>query len=323
LPPNSFLPTAPLPAAASARDPAAAIRAAGRARKKRRGDLGTATLFLLPSLLGLTIFVVVPLAASLALSFTNWQVIGITRFVGVANYVRLVTADPTFWQVLRTTVFFSVEYLVLNVMLSLSMAVWIGGLSWGKRLFRLVFFLPTFTPLVGTALVWLLMLSPDGIVDSLFRAFGAPMPNLLTNPAMALQVVVFVSLWSHFGYNMLLFGAALEQVPQNYLEAASIDGARAWQRFWRIKLPLISPALFFGTVLTAITSLQTFDQVYALTRGGPGSATTTLGYAIYAQGFVAYRLGYASAIAWVLFAVIMALTALQLRLQRRWVNYDG
>ena len=107
-----------------------------------------------------------------------------------------------------------------------------------------------------------------------------------------------------------------------YLDAAAIDGAGAWHRFWKIKLPLISPSLFFGTVLTAITSLQTFDQVYALTRGGPGSATTTLGYAIYSQGFVTYRLGYASAIAWVLFAVIMLLTAFQLQLQRRWVHYD-
>jgi multiple sugar transport system permease protein len=121
---------------------------------------------------------------------------------------------------------------------------------------------------------------------------------------------------------MLLFGAALETIPTTYLDAAAIDGASAWHRFWKIKLPLISPSLFFGTVLTAITSMQTFDQVYALTRGGPGSATTTLGYAIYSAGFVTYRLGYASAIAWVLFAVIMVLTAIQLRLQRRWVHYD-
>jgi multiple sugar transport system permease protein len=303
--------------------PAAAARAKSRARRRRRGDLGVATLFLLPSLLGLTIFVVFPLLASLALSFTNWQVIGSTRFVGVANYVRLATTDPVFWTVLRTTILFTAEYLALNIFVSLAMAVWIGSLSWGKRLFRLIFFLPTFTPLVGISLVWLLMLSPDGIFDWFFGALGLPMPNLLTTPGLALQAVVLVSLWSHFGYNMLLFGAALEQVPQTYMEAASIDGARAWQRFWRIKLPLISPALFFGTVLTAITSLQTFDQVYALTRGGPGSATTTLGYDIYAQGFVAYKLGYASSIAWVLFAVIMALTALQLRLQRRWVHYDG
>jgi multiple sugar transport system permease protein len=166
------------------------------------------------------------------------------------------------------------------------------------------------------------MLTPGGIVDGVFAALSLPIPNLITSPAYALQVVVIVSLWSHFGYNLLLFGAALESIPSTYLDAAAIDGARPWQRFWRVKLPLISPSLFFGTVLTAISSLQVFDQVYALTRGGPGSATTTLGYAIYSQGFVTYRLGYASATAWVLFAVIMALTAVQLRLQRSWVHYD-
>jgi len=290
--------------------------------RRRRDDRGPAFLFLLPGLLGLTLFLLIPLVASLALSFTNWQVMGDTRFVGIANYIRLATADPIFWQTFRTTLAYTVEYLVLNIVVSLAMAAWIGSLSWGKTFFRLVFFLPTFTPLVGIALVWLLMLTPGGVIDWGFAAIGVPMPNLITEPAYALQAVVIVSLWSHFGYNMLLFGAALESIPSTYLDAAAIDGANAWHRFWRIKLPLISPSLFFGTVLTAITSLQTFDQVYALTRGGPGSATTTLGYAIYNQGFVTYRLGYASSIAWVLFAVIMALTALQLRLQRRWVHYD-
>ena len=172
------------------------------------------------------------------------------------------------------------------------------------------------------ALVWLLILTPGGVFDWMMAGIGLKIPNLVTNADYALQAVVLVSLWSHFGYNMLLFGAALESVPQSYLDAAAIDGATAWQQFWRIKLPLISPSLFFGTVLTAINSLQTFDQVYALTHGGPGSATTTLGYAIYSQGFVTYKLGYASAIAWVLFAIIMMLTALQLHLQKKWVHYE-
>ena len=291
-------------------------------RRRRRSDLRAAIPFLLPGFLGLTTFLILPLLASLLLSFSNWQVIGHTRFVGAANYVNLLTRDPIFWGVLRVTLLYTAEYLVLNIVLALVMAVWIGSLSWGRQLFRLLFFLPTFTPLVGIALVWLLMLTPGGIVDGGFAALGLAIPNLITSPVYALQVLVIVSLWSHVGYNLLLFGAALESIPSTYLDAAAIDGARPWQRFWRIKLPLISPSLFFGTVLTAISSLQVFDQVYALTRGGPGAATTTLGYAIYSQGFVTYRLGYTSAIAWVLFAVIMALTALQLRLQRSWVHYD-
>ncbi len=280
-------------------------------------------LFLAPSFLGMLIFLVGPLLASLYMSLTNWQVIGDTQFVGFANYVRLFTRDPVFWQVLRVTCIYSVEYVVLNIALSLLLAVWVNSMRWGKTFFRLVFFLPTFTPVVGIAIVWLLMLTPGGVLDWTIAALHLPFGNVITSANGALQAVIAVTLWSHFGYNMLLFGAALDSVPAVYLDAAKIDGASSWQRFWKIKLPLISPSLFFGTVLTAITSLQAFDQVYALTHGGPGSSTTTLGYAIYSQGFVSYRLGYASAIAWVLFAVIMGLTAFQLRMQRRWVHYDA
>jgi multiple sugar transport system permease protein len=302
---------------------AATVPVVGRRHRRGRGNLITAALFLMPSLLGLIIFIIGPLVASLVLSFTNWQVIGTTRFVGLSNYVRLTTSDPLFWKIFGTTLIYTAEYLVLNIVVSLTMAVWICSLSWGKQIFRLVFFLPTFTPLVGVGLIWLLMLTPGGVIDWCIAALGLPIPNLITHSETALQVVIGVALWSHFGYNMLLFGAALESIPPTYLDAAAIDGAGAWHKFWKIKLPLISPSLFFGTVLTAITSLQTFDQIYALTRGGPGSTTTTLGYAIYSQGFINYKLGYASSIAWVLFAIIMLLTAVQIRLQRKWVHYDA
>ena len=222
----------------------------------------------------------------------------------------------------RITLLYTVEYLVLNIVISVGMAVWIGSLAWGKQLFRLVFFLPTFTPLIGIALVWLLMLTPGGFIDWRDRRAWLADAQPDHDPSLALQVrrdrLAVVAL--RLQPAAVRRGAGID--PAAYLDAAAIDGARPWQRFWRIKLPLISPSLFFGTVLTAITSLQIFDQVYALTRGGPGSATTTLGYAIYSQGFVTYRLGYASSIAWVLFAIIMALTALQLRLQRNWVHYD-
>ncbi len=295
---------------------------ATRRRRRPRGDLGTAICFLLPSLCGLLAFLILPLLASLLLSFSNWQIIGSPSFVGFSNYVTLFTRDPVFWEVFGNTLLYTAEYLVLNIVISVTMAVWIGSLSWGRRLFRVIFFLPVFTPLVGSALVWLLIFMPGGMLENVSAMLRVPIPNLVTNSHLAIQAVIIASLWSHFGYNLLLFSAALESIEGSYLDAAAVDGANGWQRFWRIRLPLISPALFFGTVLTAISGLQVFDQVYALTRGGPGSASSTLGYAIYTQGFVSYRLGNASAIAWVLFLIIMLLTALQLRLQRRWVHYD-
>jgi multiple sugar transport system permease protein len=304
---------------------AGAGAAAASTRSRRRGfrsEGRAAFWFLLPSLLGFLAFLLLPLLASLALSFTNWQLLSQPKFVGLANYIRLFTVDPSFWHVLRNTVLYTVEYLVLNIVLALGMAVWISSLRWGKRFFRLIFFLPTFTPMIGVSVVWLLIFTPGGLMDWIVGALGLPIPNFLVDPGWAMQAIVIVSLWSGFGYNLLLFGAALDSIPQTYLDAARIDGATPWQRFWRIKLPLISPTLFFGTVMTAITALQVFDQVYSMTRGGPGVATATLGFFIYQNGFTTYRMGYASSIAWVMF-IIMALTALQFRLQRKWVHYDA
>lgn len=297
-------------------------RSRTRFGKDRFGDLSVAFWFLLPSGLGLFMFLVFPLFASLALSFTNWTLIGEARFIGFRNFVRVFTTDPIFWTVLWNTILFTVEYLVLNLITALGLAVWISSLRWGRHFFRLIFFLPTFTPLIGASVVWLLIFTPGGVLDWLFKTIGLPIGNIIVQPEYAMQAVIIVSIWGHMGYNLMLFGAALESIPKHYLEAAEVDGANAWQRFWKVKLPLISPTLFFGTVMTAITSLQVFDQVFALTNGGPGSATATLGFHIYTTGFGVYRMGYASSMAWILFAMIMALTAVQLRLQHRWVHYD-
>ena len=292
-------------------------------RLRRRLDALSALGFLAPGLIGLLLFLILPLAASLVLSFTNWKLLGRTRFIGFDNFASVLTIDPVFWQVLLNTVLFTLEYLVLNIIISVGLAVAISNLKWGKQFFRMVFFLPTFAPLVGSSVVWLLIFTPGGAMDWVVATLHLPLPNMITDPNWAMQCVVIVSLWAGFGYNLLLFGEALESIPAQYLDAAAIDGTSAWQRFWLIKIPLISPSLFFGIVLTAITSLQVFDQVYALTRGGPGAATQTLGYKIYRDGFISYNFGYASSVAWILFVIIMVLTAVQLRLQRKWVHYDA
>lgn len=298
--------------------PIPARRRSGLARR----DTRTAMLFLLPSLIGFVAFLLVPMVASAGLSFTNWQVIAPPRFIGLANYVKLFTDDPVFYTVLGNTLFFTAEYLVLNIIVSIGLAVWIASLRIGQRWFRVVFFMPAFTPAIAASVVWALIFTPGGLVDFTLKSLSLVFPNFLLDPRLAMQAVVIVSIWSHVGYNTVLFNAALDLVPKNYLEAARIDGASAWHRFWYIRLPLISPTVFFGTVMTAITSLQVFDQIYVMTRGGPGSATATLGFAIYQQGFQNYQMGYASSIAWVMFVMIMALTGLQFWLQRKWVHYD-
>lgn len=299
------------------------ITPARRRNRMSAYEARTAFLFLLPSILGFVVFMLFPIIASLAMSFTNWQLISTPSFVGFANYVRLFTLDPTFFAVVGNTLFFTVEYLVLNIALSLVLAVWISSLKRGQRWFRVIFFIPTFTPSIAVSVVWMLIFTPDGFMDFLFQSLAINAPNLLLDPKLAMQAVIIVTLWSSVGYNMVLFNAALDLVPQSYLDAAKIDGASAWDRFWKIRLPLISPTVFFGTVMTAITSLQVFDQIYIMTRGGPGSSTVTLGFSIYQSGFANYQMGYASSLAWVMFMMIMALTALQFWLQRKWVHYDS
>lgn len=307
----------------SGKDTDVAKRAKPHAMRWFRGEGWTALFFLLPGLIGIVLFLVLPILASIVLSFTNWQLLGTPRFVGLSNYARLFTTDPQFWTVMRNTIFFTIEYLILNIVLSLGLATWISSLKIGQRWFRVIFFLPTFTPLIAVAIVWMLIFSSGGLFDSLTAQLSLPFSGILNNRTLAMQAVIVTSLWAGVGYNTVLFNAALDMVPVSYLEAARIDGATAWDRFWKIRLPLISPTLFFGTVMTAITSLQVFDQIYVMTKGGPGSSTATLGYAIYQRGFQNFQMGYASAIAWVMFALIMALTALQFWLQRKWVHYDS
>jgi len=297
-----------------------------RPRRKNKisaAETRTAFLFLLPSLLGFLAFMLIPIIASLGLSFTNWQLLKPPEFVGFSNYIRLLTTDPSFFKVLGNTLFFTIEYLVLNIVISLTLAVWLSSLKRGQQWFRVIFFIPTFTPTIAVSIVWLLIFTPGGVMDYVFQSLSLNFPNLLLDGNLAMQAVIIVTLWASVGYNMVLFNAALDMVPQSYLEAAKIDGASAWDRFWKIRLPLISPTIFFGTVMTAITSLQVFDQIYVITRGGPGSSTATLGFAIYTNGFQNYQMGYASSLAWVMFVMIMALTGFQFWLQRKWVHYDA
>jgi multiple sugar transport system permease protein len=289
----------------------------------RRRDTRTAFWFLLPSLIGFLAFMLYPLLASFGISFTNWQMMSAPKFIGLDNYIRLFTKDRTFYATLLNTLFYTLEYLVLNIVISLGLALWVATIKRGQKWFRVIFFLPTFTPVVASSVVWVLIFTPNGLLDYLFASLSIPFPNLLLDPRWAMQAIIIVSLSAGIGYNMVLFGAALSLVPQSYLDAAQIDGATAWQRFWMIRLPLISPTVFFAAVMTVISSLQVFDAIYAITRGGPGDATATLGYSIYQFGFVRYLMGYATAISWVMFAIIMSFTALQFYLQKKWVTYDA
>lgn len=305
--------------AAAAGAPAPVGPEAGRRRSR---DGRAAVGFMAPSMIGLLAFTGFPIVASLLLGFFDWPVLGDHTFVGTKNYRTLVTSHEFIVSILNT-VLFVVLYVPLNILISLGIAVWIGPKVKLRGLYRTVFFIPAVTPVVANAAIFALILSPNGLIDSLSQTwFGVQAPNFTGSTTWAMPAVVLLSVWQGFGYNMLIFSAALDAVPINLLEAAQIDGAGAVARFFRVTLPLITPSIFFAVVLTLISSFQVFTQAYVLTGGGPGNATTTMVVYLYEQGFQFFNLGLASAIAWVLFLIILAITIFQFLGQRRWVHYD-
>ncbi|MFI0773666.1 carbohydrate ABC transporter permease [Streptomyces sp. NPDC021212] len=279
-------------------------------------------VFATPHSFGLALFTVVPIVASLVVSFMNWPMLGEHSWVGLGNFRQLFD-DPVFWTVTRNTVEYVVLYVPLNLVVSLGLAAWLTPRIRHRHVFRVLFFIPTITPLVANVVVWRMLYQPGGFIDATLRStVGVNAPNFLADTTWAMFAVVAMSVWAGFGYNMLIFSAALDAVPENLLEAAQIDGASVWQVFWRIKFPAISPSIFFATMMTLITSFQVFTQPFLLTKGGPGTATETLVQYIYNTGFQTQQLGLASAGAWVLFVIILGITAVQFLGQKRWVHYE-
>ena len=296
-------------------DRKAPIRSVGNGR--------LAAAYLAPGMLGFLIFIVLPLIASLVISLFNWPLFGTPKFVGLDNYVRMLTSDPVFWTVLGNTMFFAVCYTVFNLVVAVALATWVHSLgSWGP-FFRVLFFIPVVTPMVANALVWRLMLTDDGVVNSFLANLGIQGPSWLSDGQLAIWSLISMSVWQGIGYNIIVLGAGLSGISPNLLEAARIDGAGAWQRFFRVVLPMLSPSLFFCTVMTIIGSFKVFTQPYLLTLGGPGDSTNTIVLYLYRNGFSFDKLGYASALAWALFVIVMLITALQFSQQKKWVNYDN
>jgi multiple sugar transport system permease protein len=317
------------PAAAAVPAVATAVAAGATAPRRGGGAAGEVgrrswwgAAFAAPHSLGLVVFTAFPIIASLVVSFMNWPTLGERSFAGLENYTKLLS-DPVFRTVILNTVLFVVLYVPLNLVVSLGLAAWLTPRIAGRHVFRVLFFIPTITPIVANVVVWRMLYQPGGAIDaSLQSTVGVHAPNFLADQHWAMLAIVTMSVWQGFGYNMLIFSAALDSVPENQIEAAELDGANAWHVFWAIKFPLISPSVFFATMMTLITSFQVFVQPFVLTKGGPGTATETLVQYIYNTGFQNQQLGLASAGAWVLFVIILGITAIQFLGQKRWVHYE-
>ncbi|WP_231979139.1 carbohydrate ABC transporter permease [Tessaracoccus coleopterorum] len=224
---------------------------------------------------GFLIFIVIPLIASLVISLYNWPLYGEREFVGLSNYVQLLSgADPAFYTVLRNTAVFAVGYTVANLVICTGIAVWLHSLPRWAPTFRVLFFIPVVTPMVANALIWRLMLQDNGVVNSMLGTLGIDGPSWLGDANWAMLSLIAMSLWQGIGYNIVVLAAGLNNINPSVLEAARIDGTSAWSRFWKVTFPMLSPSMFFASVMTVIGGFKVFTQPYMLTRGGPGTQRT-------------------------------------------------
>lgn len=275
-------------------------------------------LFLGPSLAGVVLFVAGPIVASLALAFSSWDLLTPPTFVGLRNFERL-SRDLEFWAALRHTVTFLAGYVPLVLVAGLAVAVALNGRVPARGVFRAIYFLPVVTSWVAVALVWKWLLNPQfGLVNAWLAQLGVQGPAWLFDPNWAMASVILTSVWKDTGFVMVILLAGLQGIPRVYYEASDIDGATRWQQLRHVTVPLLAPAIFFALTISLINSFQVFDQVYVMTGGGPAGATTVLVERIVKQAFSFSRMGYASAMSWVLFVLIFATTFVLSRMQRRW-----
>lgn len=288
---------------------------------RRRNGL-VAAVFLLPSLMTLLAFWIGPMLGTAWVSLLDWSLIGEPSFAGLDNYTELV-GDKDFHAALGHTALFLVLYLPLVISLGLGVALLLDAKLPGMTLYRATFFLPVISSWVAIALLWKWLLNPaDGLVNQLLGAVGISGPGWWTDPDWAIPSVVFASVWKDVGYVGVILLAGLQAMPRDVLHAAQLDGASKWRQLRSITLPMLSPSLFFVTVISLINGFHVFEQVWVMTGGGPGGASTVVVEQIVRYAFSYGRIGYASAMSIVLFGVILLVTAVQLRLQRRWVHYE-
>lgn len=303
----------------------------GSIRRRPGGnDTVAGVAFALPWLLGLLIFGVYPVAASMYFSLCRYNILKPPQFVGLENY-ELLLSDRLFWKSLYNTLWLTAIGLPLQLMSALGAAMLLNVKVRGQSIFRTIFYLPTLVPAVAAGIVWLWILNPElGLINTLLRALGLPAPGWMTDPVWSKPALVLVGIWG-MGGAMVIFLAALHQVPRHLYEAALVDGAGKWRRFWHVTLPIISPVIFFNLIMGIIASFQYFTHVYVMTAsdnggargvGGPEASTLVYPLYLYQNAFLYFRMGYASAMAWILFLIVGCVVWLVFR-TGGWVHYES
>jgi len=289
-----------------------------------RRNLVAGLAMLAPSLLVLLVFVILPVLAAFYLSLTSWQARSVgAEFIGLQNYMALLAGDDL-WNALRNTVVFTVLKISLDLVLSLGIAVFLNQKLRGIGVFRTLYFLPVITSVVAVGAVWRVIYNPNfGLLNSLLESFGLPAQRWLADPNLALLSVTLVAIWKGLGYNIVIFLAGLQGIPQIYQEAAAVDGATGWQRFRHITWPLLSPVTFFVVVVGIINSFKYFSLIHVMTpNGGPLQSTEVLVFYIYRLAFQEFKFGTAAAVAYILFLIVLVVTAVQRRVIEPRVHYE-
>ncbi len=280
-------------------------------------------LFISPWLVGLVAFTAGPILASLYLSLNDYAVIDTPRWAGLANYQRAFTADPLFWKSLGNTAYYVGIGVPLRIIFAFLLAMLLNAEIRGRLFYRVAYYMPSIIPGVASAVLWLILLNPRlGIVNLLLGLFGLPSINWLGNPAYSKPAMIMMSLWG-VGGSMIIYLAGLQGISREYYEAAEIDGATNWSKLWRVTVPLMTPTVLYDLVMQIINSFQVFGSAFIMTGGGPLNSTRFYMLHLYDYAFKFFKMGYASALAWILFVIILALTLVTLKSSAAWVFYAG
>lgn len=272
-------------------------------------------VFVLPALVGTLIFIVIPVIFSFGLSFVNWDLLNKPQFVGFDNYWKIFS-NPLFGKILINTFVYAISTSIFAVIIPLALACIINSKIRGSEFFKTAYFLPFVTPMIVIAIVWQWIFDPNiGILNYILKLHI----NWLYDVNFAMPAIIIVSVWKLIGYNMVIFLSGLSALNESLFEAAKIDGASPFETFKFVTVPLLSPTIFFVVVITCISSFQIFDLIYLMTQGGPLDSTNVLVYAVYKNAFEYFRIGPASAMAYVLFVIILALTLIQWKLRKKLV----
>jgi multiple sugar transport system permease protein len=291
--------------------------------RQTRKNLLLGLAFTSPWIIGFLVFVVYPILASLYFSFTDYDVIRSPRFVGLRNFERLATSDSLFWTVLYNTVYYVIFAVPGAVVVGFLLAALLNREMRGRSVMRTVFFLPSIVPQVASALLWLWIFAPQyGLLNAYFQGVGMTSIPWLSDPALAKPSLILIHLWASGGV-MVIFLAALQDVPRHLYEAAKVDGATWLHELWHITVPMVTPAILFSLITGLIFGFQYFTFAWILTNGGPVNSTEFYSMYLYRNAFIFFKMGYASAMAWILFIVVVVATVLLFKTSARWTYYGG